>query len=36
MAVAALVAFAAAASDSVCFLFLPVVAARLYVLRRPP
>jgi hypothetical protein len=35
MAVAALVAFAAAASDSVCFLFLPVVAARLYVLRRP-
>jgi hypothetical protein len=35
MAVAALVAFAAASSDSVCVLFIPLVAARLYVLRRP-
>jgi hypothetical protein len=35
MAVAALVAFAAASSDSVAVLLVPVVAARLYVLRSP-
>jgi hypothetical protein len=35
MAVAALFAFAAASSDSVNVLFLPLVAARLYALRRP-
>ena len=35
MAVALVLAFTAAASNSLCFLFLPLVAARLYVLRRP-
>lgn len=35
MAVTLVLAFSAAASNSLCFLFLPLVAARLYVLRRP-
>jgi hypothetical protein len=35
IALAALVAFAAASSNSLCFLFAPLVAIRLYVLRRP-
>jgi hypothetical protein len=35
MAVAAVVAFTAAASNSLGFLFLPLFAARLYALRRP-
>jgi hypothetical protein len=35
MAVALVLAFTAAASNSLCFLFVPLVAARLYVLRRP-
>jgi hypothetical protein len=35
MAAAALVAFAATSSEIVCVLFAPLVAARLFVLRRP-
>ncbi len=35
MAVALVFGFTAAASNSLCFLFLPLVAVRLYVLRRP-
>jgi hypothetical protein len=35
MAVALVLAFTAAASNSLCFLFLPLVAVRLYALRRP-
>lgn len=35
MAVALVLAFTAAASNSLCFVFLPLVAVRLYVLRRP-
>jgi hypothetical protein len=35
MAVALVLAFTAAASNILCVLFLPLVAARLYVLRRP-
>lgn len=35
MAVALVLAFTAAASNSLCFLFFPLVAVRLYALRRP-